>query len=385
MRRDPAPVAVLVIYAVVLAAVTAPTPLWGSYQGRWDLTDAEVTSLYALYPVGVLLVLPWAGSWVDSWGRRRALAAGVAASAMSSSCLLLAGSPAWVAPARLLTGVASGLVVNAGNALLVDLRSTGERAGSVTATTANQLSLGLGAVVATAVVAAGSADATALFAGHLVLLVCVLPLLALVPAAQRAGVPRQQHAPGPLLPPGVFAPAALAAFASFAMCGLPAALAPTLAHDLLRTSGTVAGGLAVGVVFMGSGLSQLGWVRIRDEVAGWASGALAVVALAVVTAGLGASCAPLAGAGVLLIGPAVGGLFMASLSVVNLHADPAHRGRVATRYFSAAFAGLVVPVVLTGLLADTIGRLSAVVAFDALVLVCLATAARAIRRHQNLG
>ncbi|GAB6986543.1 MFS transporter [Nocardioides pyridinolyticus] len=371
--------AVIAIYATVLSGVTAPTPMWSTFQQRWELSDTGVTVLYALYPLGVLAVLPWAGALVDSWGRRRALAAGILASGLSSLLLLVALSPLWVAPARLLTGVASGLVVNASNALLVDSRRAGGRAGSVVGTTINQLSLAAGAVLATLVVGLWSLSA-ALFAGHLLLLACVAPLLRSVP--RTAGVPARSGPgrSGRPVPRRVFVPAALAAFAAFAMCGLPAALAPTLAGDLLGAPGAVAGGLAVAIVFGGAGLSQPAWARLSDRVACRVSSALGAAALLLTTAGLAVASPAAAAVGVVLLGPAVGGLFMASLAIVNRFADAASRGRAGTHYFIVAFAGLVVPVVLTGVLSDALGQTTAVVVFCGVLLACLLVAATGIER-----
>nr|MCW2729023.1 ymfD [Aeromicrobium sp.] len=65
---------VVVVYAVVVAGVTLPTPLYVTYQERWALTNLAVTLLYALYPAGVLVVVLLAGHWSDRVGRRAVVA-----------------------------------------------------------------------------------------------------------------------------------------------------------------------------------------------------------------------------------------------------------------------------------------------------------------------
>ncbi|WP_343906888.1 hypothetical protein [Nocardioides aquiterrae] len=84
--------------------------------------------------------------------------------------------------------------------------------------------------------------------------------------------------------------------------------------------------------------------------------------------------------GVVLLGPAAGGLFMTSLAIVNRFADAASRGRAATHYFIVAFAGIVVPVVLTGVLSDALSQTTAVLVFCCVVLACLLVAATGIER-----
>jgi MFS family permease len=362
---------VVAIYAVVLAGVTLPTPLYVVFQDRWSLTNASVTGLYALYPAGVLLVLLTAGHLTDVLGRRVVVGIALFLSGLSALIFVVAGEAWMVACARLLTGLASGFAVNGANALLVELAPAPRRRGaSVLSTMVNQLGLGLGALVSAVLVQYAWQPTRLVFAGHFAAIAVASALLWLVPeTARRSGrlSVRIQPIRLPIQRRREFVAASLAAFAAFALCGLLAALSPAIAREQLQSTNAILSGGAVALVFVTSGLSQVLWVRIRDRLALLIGALILVGSLALMTFGLSQSSAPLFLTSVTVGGIAVGALFMSSLAIVNHAAADDSRGRTTATYFAITFSGLIVPVIGTGLAADYLSQFGATLAFGAMI------------------
>lgn len=371
---------VIGLYAVVVAGVTLPTLLYVEFQGHWGLSNALVTALYALYPAGVLLVLLFCGHWADELGRRRCLGLALACSAASAASFLLACSPWVVAVGRVLTGLASGLGVNAATALMVELvPSAAKRRASAASTVVNQLGLALGALTAAALVAYAPWPARLVFAIHLVAVLVGVAVLAFVPETlrevRRRPSLRFRRLTVPVRDRRRFFAVSASAFASFALCGLLAALSPTLVRELLSASRAVYGGLAVALVFAVSGGSQLLWLRVRYVTALRWGTVILVGSLMLMVAGLEAGSLTLYLVSVIVGGVGVGSLFMSSLSLVNAVSDDTERGSINATYFVITFSGLIVPVVGTGLVADRVSQLAATALFGvmiSLVAVCAA-------------
>src|SRR6185437_11237846 len=83
---------------LALFASSTPSPLYGTYRALWGFSPVVLTLVYATYAVGVLGAL------------------------MGASVLfMLASSLAWLFVARALQGLATGLVLSAASAALLDL------------------------------------------------------------------------------------------------------------------------------------------------------------------------------------------------------------------------------------------------------------------------
>ncbi|CUR58816.1 putative Arabinose efflux permease family protein [metagenome] len=359
---------VVSVYAVAVAGVTLPSPLYVTYQDRWDLPSSAVAGLYALYPVGVLLVLALAGSWSDDLGRRRVVILGLTASLLSATAMAGATGVAMVAAGRLLTGIASGCVVSAAGALLVELAPWDRRRhASVTATTTNQLGLGAGALVSGVVTQFAPTPERLVFALHAVALLGALALTTGIPeTVPRTGRPRLRlrRFALPHQRRGVFLGLSLAAFSAFALCGLLAALAPDLVRSELDTDSPLVAGAAICLVFATSAVSQYGWRRVNDPSALRWGLWLLVASLGIINVAVAQGLLPVFLIGIAVGGVAVGGVFMSTAALVQASTPDLARGAVSATYLSITFAGLIVPVVMTGFLADTLSQVQAIEVFS---------------------
>ena len=113
----------LALFAVALGT-NISTPLLLLYQERLGLSTFTTTALFAVYPLGLLPALVWAGPASDAFGRRQVMTPGVIASAIASG-VLLGGRDHLVAlfAGRLLLGAVSGVVFVAASAWMQELRS----------------------------------------------------------------------------------------------------------------------------------------------------------------------------------------------------------------------------------------------------------------------
>ncbi|MFI9163136.1 MFS transporter, partial [Kitasatospora aureofaciens] len=136
----------------LLAASSAPTPLYALYQAAWHFSAMTLTVVFSAYALALLVALLTAGTLSDHLGRRPVLAGALLAEAAAMAAFATPnGVPALIA-ARILQGLATGVATSAAGAALLDFEDP-ERPGR--ATVAN----GIGPVAG---MAAGVLAATAL-------------------------------------------------------------------------------------------------------------------------------------------------------------------------------------------------------------------------------
>jgi len=90
-------------------------------------------------------------------------------------------------------------------------------------------------------------------------------------------------------------------------------------------------------------------------------------------------------AGTLAGGLAAGLAFMGGIATINLIAEPEHRAQVVAAFLACAFAGLTIPSVSVGLASQSIGTKDATL-YCAIIIGALATVAlTAIRRGKDIN
>ncbi|AXV18506.1 MFS transporter (plasmid) [Neorhizobium sp. SOG26] len=115
--------------AVLMAAASAPSPFYPVLQAEIGFSAAALTGIFAIYTVSLLASLLITGSLSDHLGRRPVISAGFALMALSLLLFWQASSVGTLLPARVLQGVAAGLLLSALSAAVVDFEPK-ERPGS---------------------------------------------------------------------------------------------------------------------------------------------------------------------------------------------------------------------------------------------------------------
>jgi MFS family permease len=365
---------VAAVLAATMMGTTLPTPLYVIYQARWHLSAVTVTVTFAVYAAGVLAALLLAGRSSDQAGRRPVLGVALGASALSTVVFILAPDLAALIAARIISGLSAGLMTGTATATLTDLVPAGRRA-SLVATAANMGGLGLGPLVAGLFAQYAPHPTTLVFEVYLAVLATAGLCLILVPETVHPRQRPALRPAGLTLPGrgrGEFAAAAAAGFAAFALLGLFAALAPTFLGSVLhQTSHAVQGGVVFLLLAVGS-ITQVLLFRWPSRQVMLTGLALFLAALALVTAALATATLTLFLAGTIAAGLAVGAVFLGSLATASRLAPAHRRGQIISSYFAACYTGLIIPVIGVGTASALIGDFPAVLALSILLAVlCL--------------
>jgi MFS family permease len=354
--RLPAWSAFILVAAIVglaLFASAAPSPLYADYAARWHFSTPMLTVVFATYAVGALSALLLVGRLSDDLGRRPLLAAGLVGLLVAALLFARARSVEWLLAARLVQGVATGTILSAAGAALLELepgRDIG-RAGLVNGVSAS-LGIGAGALVASLLVQDAPDPLVTPFVLPCVLVVVALGAVALLPEpvarTMRPGL-RPQRPEVPAEVRGVFALASAGVVASWSIAGLYLALAPSLAVILLHTGSHVAGGVSVFALGISAGLGQVALRGLAARQA-TAAGALGLaVGMAGTVASIPADSGPLFLAGSVITGAGFGVAFMGALRSVSAAAPAWQRAGVIAAFYVVAYLALSVPSVLAGL------------------------------------
>ncbi|XES00075.1 MFS transporter [Streptomyces sp. S1D4-11] len=135
------------VFVLFMAASSAPSPLYVIYQHEWSFSATTLTTVFAVYVVGMIAALLVLGALSDHIGRRPVLASAIALEAVAMALFIVADDVSILLTARFVQGVATGAAMTTLGATLVDLNPphAPHRAGVITGA-APTFGLGLGAL-----------------------------------------------------------------------------------------------------------------------------------------------------------------------------------------------------------------------------------------------
>jgi MFS family permease len=380
---------VAAVFLVVQAGGTIPIPLYVIWQPRYGFSAGVLTLIFAVYAVGTLLALMLISPLSDQLGRRPALAAAIAFSGASAGVFLIANSIAGLLAARFLSGIASGIVAATATAALAELEPQGRsRRASLTATAANLGGLGLGTLFAGIVAQYGHDPTKLVFWIYLAALAPTLAALTAVPETVHSPGNVQWRPQGLHVPATArrrFAVVAGAIFCAYTLNGLFSSLVPSfLAGSLHEHNHAIAGAISA-AIFLIAVIAQLLLHRFTPRTALTVGMLMLLVSLGLIELALWDGSLAAFLAGTIAGGLAAGLAFMGGIATVNLIAEPQHRAQVVAAFLSCAFAGLTIPSVSVGLASQSLGTKHATL-YCAIVIGTLAvTALTAIRHSQDVS
>ncbi len=369
---------------LALFASSTPSPLYGTYRALWGFSPVVLTLIYATYAIGVLGALLVAGRMSDEAGRRPVLIVSLAALMAASVLFMLATSVAWLFVARALQGLATGLVLSAASAALLDLHPRRDAAGvGLTNGVVSAAGLGLGALVSGVLVELLPAPRVLPYVVLLVLFAVAFAGALAMPepvAARRRPRLRLQRPSVPASVRGPFLLAALAVLSSWSIGGLFVALGPSLAATLFHTSNHVVEGLAVFALGGSAAAAQLAFGRSAP----WLGAALGSLALAtgivMIVVAAGTDSAALYWTGSVIGGAGFGVDFLSGLRALSAAIPPEHRAQVMSAFYVVAYGALSLPAVLAGVLVTPLGLVTTFEVFgSAVAALALAVAWQAWR------
>jgi hypothetical protein len=345
--------AVAFAFLIVMAFATLPSPLYGLYRERDDLSALTITIVYAIWAAGTIAALIAVPFVAERIGRR-----GVMVAAVVTVMVAAAELAAWKALpglllGRLVTGVAVGMAAGTAIAYLIELRLRADPNASpgvarTIGTSVNVGALGIGPLVAGCLAAWASDPLTLPYLVWIALGVVALIGLA---AAPETGAPAAARAPISVRLP---VPAGAATLAAFAANGLFAGLSGLfLATTFHRTSHALAGATLF-IVFTAGVLAQLATATLAASRV-FAFGTLSMlVGLVLLVTAVRLSTPSLAlfliSGG--LIGAGAGAVFKGTTGLVLDGTAPEHRVAMTAELLIALFVGLSVPVIGAGVALD---------------------------------
>lgn len=358
-----------------MVGTTLPTPLYPSYEQRFNFDALVVTIVYAVYAVGVLIALILLGRASDVVGRKRILLPGIAVSALSSVVFLVVGGlhtggETMLFVGRVLSGLSAGIFTGTATATLADLAGEGRSLrATLVAATANIGGLGLGPLTGGLLAKYVDWPLRTPFLVHLGLLVFAAAAVISIPETVHVDGPRRFRIARLGVPPEVratFIRAVTAGFAGFAVLGLFTAVTPSFL-GLLGHHNPALTGLVVFSIFAASAVGQLVSATVPTRAALLAGTALLVVGLIVVAVSLGQASLGLLVTGAVIAGAGQGMSFRAALGSVTAASPPEQRGGVSSSFFATCYVGISLPVVGVGVATKSYGLVHTGEAFAGIV------------------
>jgi MFS family permease len=346
--------------AALLAASSAPSPLYPVLQAEFGFSAVTLTAIFAVYVLALLLSLLTVGRLSDFIGRRPVLASALVVQAVAMAVFLGADSVEALMLARAVQGLATGAAIGVLGAYLLDLQpGDGSRLGSLINSAAPTAGLGLGAIGTGVLVQYAPHPTRLVFA----ILTAVFVVLALATAALPETV---RPVPGVLaaLRPEVAVPAqARRAFAgavptmiaTWALGGLMLSVGGSLLGSVFgQTNYAVVGaviglfaGSAAGAAVLARDLSPARMTRL-GTIALAVGTVLFIVALASTSLALFVFAAIVAGGG-------FGAGFLGALRSVTQLAQPHERAALLSAVYVVSYLALSIPALVAGLLITHVG------------------------------
>jgi MFS family permease len=372
-RRVPGFALALAAVVAMMIGASAPSPFYPVLQQELGFSAATLTGIFAVYAVALLAALLLTGSLSDHIGRRPVVFAGFVLLAISMVVFWHADSVPLLFTARVVQGIATGLLMSSLSAAVVDLEPA-DRPGS--AATLNSISplagLAVGAVVAGALLEYTSSALAEMFGGLTAVYVLLAAAIWLLPETSerreglvrsltpRVGIPATARAP--------FLRSAPALFAGWATGGLYLSLgAPIVARELGR-SNHLQQGLVVTVL---TGIGALACFAFRDQSARrttiFGTTALAIgTTLTLVALAAGSYWWFIAAA--VVAGSGFGASFLGIMRSITPAAAPHERGELFAAVFAVSYLAFGIPAVAAGIASPHLGLATTTFIYGGLVV-----------------
>jgi len=356
------------------------TPLFPLYQQQFNLSDGQVTLLFAAYTLTVVPTMLVMGGVSDRYGRRRVMLPAMVCITAASLVMAFASNVEMLFTGRILQGLAIGGFLGVGTAFIVDHAKIGNKAwAAIVAGLAFRLGFGLGPGMAGVVAQHSSQPIRTPFEIHVVLMVFAFIAFAVTPetirraATGRASPGRWKIQVG--VPAGQMAGfATFLAPAAFTLGFLDATLLSVVPLYMV-TSLHVHNLALIGLVgFLELGLGGVTPLFARNvpprRAVMWGAGGGALASLLVVTASTANSVA------LVLVAAAVIGLLngltlQGGTAICGTSVPIRERGKLLSALYMCAYAGTI-PTIGLGYLAQSIGLTAAVTVFSAAAIVLAA-------------
>jgi MFS family permease len=344
------------IIVSLLAASSAPTPLYAVYQGEWGFSPITTTVVFGVYALAVLAALLVFGKISDHVGRRPVLFVSLAGQAVAMVVFATAGSVGVLMAGRVIQGVATGAALGAIGAGLLDIDRI---KGSVANSFAPPVGTATGALISGLVVQYLPAPTHLVYYALLV----VFALQAVGVALLRESVTRKPGALASMTPEiklprparKAIAVAVPVLFSAWSLAGFYGSLGPAIISGLAHSDSVVYGGLPLFVLAGAAAVSVplLREVPTRTVMVIGVVTLIAGIAVTLLSIGSGAGgTGPETG---FFVGSAVAGFgfgagFQGGIRLVMPLVRAHERAGVLSLLYVVSYLGMGLPAVIGGVL-----------------------------------
>ena len=359
---------------VLVAQASAPSPLYPVYQAEWNLSPVGVTSVFAVYVLGLLLTLIVVGSLSDYIGRRPVILAALVIALAGLLVFATATNIGGLLLARALQGASVGAATGALGAALIDRQPAGRgKLAAVLNGAIPPAALTFGAIVSGLLVEFAPDPTTTVYLvfGALIVVAAVAVLVVPENHTPRAGALRSLR-PTISLPREVrkvFGAVIGCMIAAWALGGLYLGLGPTVVASILHIENHLAAALAVATL---TGVGAITGLLIQKSDARRSmlvgAGALIVGPILTVVAleldstwGFFASTA--------LAGVGFGAAFQSALRMVLAVTPEGARAGVLSTMYLVSYLAFGLPSIIAGVLVPSFGLLAVVAGYAIAVAI----------------
>lgn len=381
---------VLIATMAMMAGASAPSPFYPILQVRFGFAPVTITVVFAVYAVALLVLLLVGGSLSDHVGRRPVLSAGFGLLAISVFLFWQADTAQAFIASRIAQGGASGLLLSALSATVVDVEPS-HKPGSAAAWNAVSAMAGLavgGLVSGFVLLVFEDGGATLVFGTLLVTYLLIAGAIWCLPETS----PRHDGAWASLRPraslPGnmrkAFVYSAPAIFAGWATGGLYLSLGPVIVATQFHEGSHLARGLVV-TLLAGSGAIAGFLMRNHTGRSLTLYGTTSLVLGSVLAIGAIATGSLWAYyVAVAITGTGFGTAFSGALQSLLPLIQSGERAYVLSSIFMVCYSAFSIPAVVAGLLVPILG-LFATTCWYLGVVALTATTAALLRRFGSPG
>lgn len=374
---------VLTGVALMMAGASAPSPFYPILQSQIGFSPAVMTGIFAIYTIALLCTLLIAGSLSDHIGRRPVLSGAFAVLAISLVMFWQADTVTALLYARVVQGVASGLLLSTLSAAAVDLEPADKPGSAAIWTSVLPLGgLGIGALASGAILDFSSAAKPEVFGGLIVIYAVLSGLVLLLPETAprhegllsalrpRMGLPKSART--------TFLRSAPAVFAGWATGGLYLSLGAPIIAQVFGVTDHLLQALVI-TLLAGSGSVACFVARHYSarQVTLFGTTALAI-GTAMTVLGVIAEVLPFYLGAVIVAGAGFGTCFYGVMRSIIPLATANERGELFSTLFTVSYMAFGVPVVIAGLALPHIG-LSLTICIYGGVIILLSAAAGLLR------
>jgi MFS family permease len=363
--------------ATLLAASSAPSPLYSVYQAQFGFSALTLTAIFAVYVLALLLSLLTVGRLSDFLGRRPVLAVALVVEAAAMATFLGADGVGALFAARVVQGFATGAAVGVLGAYLLDLQPGGDsRLGSLVNSAAATGGLGLGAAITGALIQYGAHPTRLVFA----ILTAAFLGLALATGLLPETVERKRGVAAALRPrvsvPGAarraFARAVPTFVSTWMLGGLMLSVGGSLLTVVFEQHNHAVVGLVIGSFAGSAAIASITLRHHTPETMARTGTTLLFGGLLLFALALAGSSLMIFVLGAVIAGTGFGPAFLGAFRSVSQLAAPHERAALISAIYVVSYLAFSIPALVSGLLITQAGLRGTALSYGGVVALVAA-------------